>query len=66
MTLLEVDIFMVFVKKGVGKFTHAMSVTLIIFCGADVKRKLSDPRGEEGDKSELKQQRFWATHVNRK
>lgn len=49
---------MVFVKKGAGKFTHAMSVTLIIFCGADVKRKLSDPGGEEGDKSELKQQRF--------
>ena len=51
MTLLEVDIFMVFVKKGVGKFTHAMSVTQIMFCGAGVKRKLMDPGGEEGDKS---------------
>ena len=51
MTLLEVDIFMVFVKKGVGKFTHAMSVTLIMFCGAGVKRKLMDMGGEEGDKS---------------
>ena len=43
--------FMVFVKKGVGKFTHAMSVTPIMFCGAGVKRKLMDPGGEEGDKS---------------
>ena len=51
MTLLEVDIFIVFVKKGVGKFTHAMSVTLIMFCVAGVKRKLMDPGGEEGDKS---------------
>ena len=52
MTLLEVNIFMVFVKKGVGKFTHTMSVTLIMFCGAGVKRKVTDPGGEEGDKSE--------------
>lgn len=51
MTLLEVNISMVFVKKDVGKFTHAMSVTPIMFCGAGVKRKLMDPRGEEGDKS---------------
>ena len=58
MTLLEVNISKKKKKKGVGKFTLAMSVTLIIFCGADVKRKLSDPGGEEGDKSELKQQRF--------
>lgn len=44
--------FMVFVKKGAGKFTHAVSVTLIMVYGAGVKRKLTDPGGEEGDKSE--------------
>lgn len=43
---------MVFVKKGAGKFTYAMSVTLIMFCGAGVKRQLTDPGGDEGDKSE--------------
>ena len=52
MTLLEVNISMVFVKKGAGKFTHAMSVTLIMFCGAGVKRQLTDPGGDEGDKRE--------------
>lgn len=41
MALLEVDIFMFFVEKGVGKFTHPMSATLILFCGAGVKRKLT-------------------------